>query len=138
MWTHVINFGLGVLLRLFNEHQKASDKNHALMMAAATKRNEFINQAKESTVGSTFLQSLMMVMIISALMVVAGFSLIASMLDVPLVVETIKTSGFWIFETEVTEFKEVTGLFLPEEFRSIIIAATEFIFGAIIGGIGRR
>ena len=138
MWTHAIQFGLGVALRLFNEHQKSKEKENKMMLAAATQRQEFIDKAHENIASSTFLQTMMMFMVMSAFIVVAGFSLIASFLNVPLVVETIETSGFWIFSKEVKVFKEITGLLLPEEFRTVIIAATEFIFGAVVGGIGRR
>ena len=138
MWTHVIQFGLGIVLRLWNEHSKDKAKQHNMMMAAATKRQEFIDKAKEATVASTFLQSMMMFMVVSAFIIVAGFSLLAGYLEQPLVVEQVVTKGFWIFSKEVTEFVQVNGVFLPEEFRLVVIAATEFIFGAIIGGIGRR
>ena len=138
MLQHAITFGVGILLRIFNEHQKSKEKEQKLLLAAATKKQEFINEAKESVVASTFLQTMMMILVVVALTVVAGFSLIATFLEQPLVVETIVKKGFWIFSHDVKEFKEITGLFLPEEFRIVIISATEFIFGAIVGGIGRR
>lgn len=138
MWTHIINFGVGIALRLFNEHQKSKEKEHKMMLAAATQRQELIDHAKADLKDTPFLQSVMLFMVVSAFIIVAGFSLVAAALDQPLVVETIVKKGFWIFSHDVTEFKEISGVFLPEEFRLVVIAATEFIFGAIVGGIGRR
>ena len=138
MIQHAITFGVGILMRLWNEHQKEKAQEQKMLIAIATKNKEIINEAKDKVIASTFMQTMMMIMVMSALAVVAGFSLIAAWMDVPLVIETVEKSGFWIFSTDVKVFKEVSGLLLPEEFRVVIIAATEFIFGAVVGGIGRR
>ena len=138
MIQHAITFGVGILMRLRNEHQKEKAQEQKMLIAIATKNKEIINEAKDKVIASTFMQTMMMIMVMSALAVVAGFSLIAAWMDVPLVIETVEKSGFWIFSTDVKVFKEVSGLLLPEEFRVVIIAATEFIFGAVVGGIGRR
>lgn len=138
MWEHIITFGVGIVMRLWNEQRKDDAAERDYLIKARDARVEDLNNIRQETIKSTFLQTMMMFMVMTAFLIVAGFSLIASWLDVPLVVETIEQSGFWIFSKDITVFKEITGLLLPEEFRTVIIMATEFIFGAVVGGIGRR
>lgn len=83
-----------------------------------------------------------MLMVVVALLVAGAFPILAVYLDVPLVVlwEHTVTSGFWIFQSskEVRELVPVEGLYLVPEIMAVIASATRVVFGAVIGGIGRR
>jgi hypothetical protein len=133
-----ISFAVGIVMRFLNEHSKDKAKQQEFLFKAALAKNNTINMAKEATASSTFLQIMMSMLVFGSFVVIAGFSLLAALLDLPLVIETIKSEGFWIFSKDVKTFTEITGLLLPEEFRFVIIECTKFLFGAVVGGIGRR
>ena len=141
-WVAIVEFGLGVFLRLFNEHNKQKAADQKMTLALVSKQTEIINQARTDVAKSTFLQELMMLMVVVALLVAGAFPILAVWLDVPLVVlwEHTVTSGFWIFQSskEVRELVPVEGLYLVPEIMAVIASATRFLFGAVIGGIGRR
>lgn len=142
MLSHAINFGLGVVLRLANEHFKAKEKEQKLNMALISKKTEILEMQHEKVAASTFLQSLMMTMVFVAMGVLVLFPMLAVFLDVPLVVlwERTVQSGFWIFSSTKTveSWEIINGLYLPEEFKAVMIAAIEFTFGVVLGGVGRR
>ena len=141
-WIAIIEFGLGVFLRLFNEHNKQKAVDHKMTLALVSQQTEIINKAREDVTKSTFLQELMMLMVVVALLIAGAFPILAVWLDVPLVVlwEHTVTNGFWIFQSskEVRELVPVEGLYLVPEILAVIASATRFLFGAVIGGIGRR
>ena len=141
-WIAIVEFGLGVFLRLFNEHNKQKAVDQKMTLALVSKQTEIIGQARDDVAKSTFLQELMMLMVVVALLVAGAFPILAVYLDVPLVVlwEHTVTSGFWIFQSskEVRELVPVEGLYLVPEIMAVIASATRVVFGAVIGGIGRR
>ena len=142
VWTHVINFGLGILLRLWNEERKAKKDADRMQMALLSKKMEVLSNQHERVAGSTFLQFMMMCMVFVAMGVLVVFPLIAAFGDIPLFIlhEYVQETGFlfWKSAMVVQEWTQVNGLYLPEEFQMVMIAAIEFIFGAIVGGVGRR
>ena len=141
-WIAIVEFGLGVFLRLFNEHNKQKAADHKMTMALVSKQTDIISQAREDVAKSTFLQELMMLMVVVALVVAGAFPILAVYLDVPLVVlwEHTVTNGFWVFQStkEVRELVSVEGLYLVPEIMAVIASATRFLFGAVVAGIGRR
>ena len=142
VWSHVINFGLGIVMRIFNEERKAAKEDREFQMAVAAQNMEYMNKAKEKVVHSTFLQTMMMAMVIVGLGVMVLFPLIAAIYDIPLFLlhEYVQETGilFWKASVPIKEFLQVNGLYFPKEVTTILIAATEFVFGAVVGGVGRR
>ena len=140
--TEVISFGLGVVLRIWNEERKASAENHKLQMAVATQKYEILQNQQKAVAGSSFLQFMMMCMIFVAMGVLVAFPLIAAVWDIPLFIlhSYVQETGilFWKGTKTVTEWMEISGLYLPEEFQILLVEAIKFIFGAVVGGIGRR
>lgn len=140
--TEVISFGLGVVLRIFNEERKANRENHKLQMAIATQKYEILQDQRNAVVSSTFLQMMMMVMVFVALGVLVMFPLISAFFDIPLFIlhTYVQETGilFWKGTQHVSEWMQIEGLYLPEEFQVLLIEAIKFIFGAVVGGIGRR
>ena len=140
--TEFISFGLGVVLRVWNEERKAAKEQQKLQMAAATQNYEFLKDHRESVVKSTFLQSMMMGMVFVAMGVLVAFPLIAAVYDIPLFIlhTYVEETGilFWKGTKHVSEWVTVHGLYLPEEFQILMIEAIKFIFGAVVGGVGRR
>ena len=142
IWSHVINFGLGIVMRIYNEERKAAKEDREFQMAVAAQNMEYMNKAREQVTHSTFLQTMMMGMVIVGLGVMVLFPLVAAIYDIPLFLlhEYVKETGilFWKTATPIKEFLQVNGLYFPKEVTTILIAATEFVFGAVIGGVGRR
>ena len=54
-WIAIIEFGLGVFLRLFNEHNKQKAVDHKMTLALVSQQTEIINKAREDVAKSTFL-----------------------------------------------------------------------------------
>ena len=138
----IISFGVGIVVRLFNEHQKASERAAKFNMAVAARNNEVLKEARADVQKSTFLQEMSMLLLIVALLVAAAFPVLALVLDVPLVIlwERTVSSGFWIFSSTKTlaTLESINGLYLVPEIMSVIVHATQFVFGAMVGGLGRR
>ena len=141
-WIAIIEFGLGVFLRLFNEHNKQKASDHKMTLALISKQTEIINDSRDAVAKSTFLQELMMLLVVVALVIAGAFPVLAVYLEVPLVVlwEHTVTSGFWVFQStkEVRELVPVEGLYLVPEVMAVIASATRFLFGVVAGGVGRR
>lgn len=140
--TEFISFGLGIVMRIWNEERKASAEKHKLDMAIASKKFEILNAQHKQVAGSSFLQFMMMIMVFVAMGALVLFPLIAAFADIPLFIlhSYVKETGilFWKSMTTIHEWREIQGLYLPEEFQILLIEAIKFIFGAIVGGIGRR
>lgn len=142
VWTDVISFGLGIVLRIWNEERKAAAASHKLQMAVATKNYEILSDHRDAVSKSTFLQFMMMCMVFVAMGVLVMFPLLSAFFDIPLFIlhEYIQETGFlfWKGTKTVSEWMVVDGLYLPAEFQILLIEAIKFIFGAVVGGIGRR
>ena len=140
--TDLISFGLGVLLRVFNEERKAKAEDHKLQLAVASQNYDMLKDHRTAVVGSTFLQTMMMIMVFVAMGVLVLFPLLAAFADIPLFIlhEYVKETGilFWKSTEVVHDWMQINGLYLPEEFQILMIEAIKFIFGAVVGGVGRR
>ena len=142
IWSHIINFGLGILMRIWNEERKASKEDREFQLAIAAQKMEWMDKARDRVTHSTFLQTMMMALVFVMLGVLVLFPLLAAFADIPLFIlhEYVKETGilFWKSTVPIKEFLQVNGLYFPKEVSIILISATEFVFGAVVGGVGRR
>jgi len=139
---HAINFGFGILLRIWNEERKAAKEKHEREQALLANKMEILDKQHVYVRESSFLQFMMMVMVFVAMGVLVLFPLVAALGDIPLFLlhEYTKETGilFWKSSQVVWEWAQVNGLYIPHEFQLVMLSAIEFIFGAVVGGIGRR
>ena len=111
-------------------------------MAVWTKNSEMVKEARDSVVKSTFLQFMVLMMVIIALAALIGLPLFAALFDIPLFVtlEFWKETGalFWKSSVMVTEVMQINGLWLDPEFAHIVQGAISMVFGNVVAGMGRR
>ena len=140
--THLLSTGLGVGMRLWNEHRKDVQANERMRTAALAQNAQLLNEQQKTVNASPWMQDMILMMVMIAMLAMFAFPLIAVALDVDLVVllEQVKTSGFWIFKSNETvkTFEYISGLYLEPELIAIVTHATTFFFGAAAAGMGRR
>lgn len=137
-----ISFGVGVVVRLWNEHQKQKAADAKLQMAMLTNQHKILHETREHVARTTFAQMGIFVLLGFAVLTLFAFPLVAAFTDLPLFLfhTYLEETGFWIFSgvKEVTELVTIDGLYLPEETTTIISAAVSFFFGVVGAGIGRK
>ena len=137
-----ISFGVGVFVRLWNEHQKQKAADAKLQMAMLTKQHNILQETREHVAKTTFAQIGIFVLLGFAVVTLFAFPLVAAFTDLPLYLfhTYLVDTGFWIFSgvKEVTELVTINGLYLPEEATTIMTAAVSFFFGVVGAGVGRR